>query len=29
MTWDSDITWVAIYTVLVTVLMLAWAYIPA
>jgi hypothetical protein len=29
MTWDSDVAWVLIYTILVTLLLLAWAYIPA
>jgi hypothetical protein len=29
MTWTSDSAWVLIYSVLVTLLMLAWAYVPA
>ena len=27
--WTSDKTWVAIYSILMTLLMLSWAYIPA
>ena len=29
MTWDSDITGVVIYTTLVALLLIAWAYVPA
>ncbi len=29
MTWTSDSTWIAIHSMLVTLLMLSWAYIPA
>jgi hypothetical protein len=29
MTWTSDITWVLIYTILVTLLMLSWMVVPA
>ncbi len=29
MTWTSDTKWVLIYSILVTMLMLSWAYIPA
>jgi len=29
MTWTSDTKWVLIYSILVTLLMLSWAYIPA
>ena len=27
--WTSDSTWVLIYSILVTLFMLSWAYIPA
>jgi hypothetical protein len=27
--WTSDIVWVALYSILVLVLMVAWAYVPA
>jgi hypothetical protein len=27
--WTPDIVWVALYSILVLVLMVAWAYIPA
>jgi hypothetical protein len=27
--WTSDSTWVLLYSILVTLLMLSWAYIPA
>ena len=27
--WTSDSTWVLLYSVLVTLLMLSWAYVPA
>ncbi len=27
--WTSDIVWVALYSILVLLLMVAWAYIPA
>jgi hypothetical protein len=29
MTWDSDRKWVLIYSILVTLLMLSWVYVPA
>ena len=29
MTWNSDSTWVLVYSILVTVFILAWAYVPA
>ncbi len=29
MTWTSDGTWVLLYSILVTLLMLSWAYVPA
>jgi hypothetical protein len=29
MSWSSDHTWIAIYSVLVVLLMLAWAFVPA
>ena len=29
MSWTSDGRWIVIYSVLVTLLMLSWAYIPA
>jgi hypothetical protein len=29
MTWTSDTKWVLIYSILVTLFMLSWAYVPA
>jgi hypothetical protein len=29
MAWNSESTWVLIYSVLITLLVLAWAYVPA
>jgi hypothetical protein len=29
MTWDSDRKWVLIYSILVTLLMFSWVYVPA
>jgi hypothetical protein len=29
MTWNSDAPWVVIYSILVTLLMLSWAHVPA
>jgi hypothetical protein len=29
MTWNSDITWVLIYTILVTLFLMLWMVVPA
>ena len=29
MTWTSDSKWVAIYSILVTLMIVSWAYVPA